>query len=427
MIDLLRTPFRRRSWAELVYALVGLPLAIPGFVYAILTPSLSLALAVTFIGLPLLIAAIRGARVLGAVHRRLAKVLLDLDVEAPPPLRMEPGLFGWLRSGIRDTTGWRSLAYLLVKMPLALLTFVMSVAFWAYGLGLASYPIWWHLVPVKHEDDGTTHQGLGLATNVFLDTLPRVIATGLVGIAVLCAAPWVVRALVQLDRLLIGGLLGARTLSERVRDLEHIRSQTVDDAAADLRRIERDLHDGTQARLVALAMKIGLAKEELAEVNGPVDLNRARAAVEAAHQSAKVALIEVRDLARGIHPPALDRGLDSALATLAARSSVPVRLEVDLTSRPSPAVESIAYYCVAELLTNIVKHSGARHAAIDVAQTGERMRVRVTDDGAGGARRDGGTGLAGLAERVHTVDGRLLVDSPVGGPTIIDIELPTRA
>jgi signal transduction histidine kinase len=243
---------------------------------------------------------------------------------------------------------------------------------------------------------------------------------------VLMCAPWVVRGLVQLDRLLVSGLLGATTLTERVRDLEHIRTQTVDDAAARLRRIERDLHDGTQARLVALAMKIGLAKEELAGVNGPVDLASVRIAVDAAHQSAKAALVEVRDLARGIHPPALDRGLDAALATLAARSPVPVMLDVDLLTRPSPAVETIAYYCVAELLTNIAKHSGAHQARVTVGQSGERMRVRVTDDGDGGATQKGGTGLFGLAERVRTVDGRIDVESPVGGPTVIEIEMPTH-
>ncbi len=173
-------------------------------------------------------------------------------------------------------------------------------------------------------------------------------------------------------------------------------------------------------------MKIGLAKEELSGVRGPVDLARARIAIDAAHQSAKAALTEVRDLARGIHPPALDRGLDAALATLAARSPVPVELDVDLTIRPSAAVETIAYYCVAELLTNIAKHSGARHAQVTVDQSGERMRVRVIDDGAGGACRGGGTGLLGLAERVHTVDGRLDVESPDGGPTVIEIEMPTH-
>lgn len=425
MIDLLREPFRRRSLAELLYALIGLPLAVPGFIYAVATPVLSLALLITLMGFPLLVATVRGARGLGAVYRGVAWRILGLRVESPAPPHSEPGVLGWVKSGLRDTSGWRSLAYLAIKLPVASLTFVVSVVFWAYGLAFTTYPLWWMFVPPSQ--DSPPRHGVRIGGDVILDSWGRALSTAMIGLIILCSAPWVVRGLVQLDRLLIGGLLSASTLSERVRDLEHIRTQAVDDAAASLRRIERDLHDGTQARLVALAMKIGLAKEELTGAYRPIDLDRARLAIDAAHQSAKAALVEVRDLARGIHPPALDRGLNTALATLAARSPVPVQLDVDLTVRPSPAVESIAYYCVAELLTNIAKHSGAKHATVSVAQIGERMRVRVSDDGTGGACDENGGGLAGLTERVHTVDGRLDVASPAGGPTVIEFELPTRA
>jgi signal transduction histidine kinase len=421
MIELLRTPFRRRSAAELLYALIGLPLALPGFVYVLVGPALSFALTLVLLGVPLFVLVMRGARGLGAMYRGVAQWLLALKVAAPPPRRPRPGLVGAWTSALSDSTGWRALLYMLTKLPLALLTFTAAVLFWAYGLGLLTYPLW-RLLPFS----GFPHTGAGPTRSIFLDTVPNVLTNAIVGLIVLLAAPWIVRGLVQLDRLLVAGLLGATTLTERVRDLEHIRTQTVDDAAAALRRIERDLHDGTQARLVSLAMKIGLAKEELAGSNGPVDLVAARIAIDAAHQSAKSALVEVRDLARGIHPPALDRGLDAALATLAARSPVPVLLDVDLLIRPSPAVETIAYYCVAELLTNIAKHSRAQQARITVAQNGERMMVRVADDGEGGASHDGGTGLLGLAERVRTVDGRLDVESPVGGPTVIEIDMPTH-
>jgi signal transduction histidine kinase len=410
MIDLLREPFRKRSMAELLYSIVSLPLSVPGFIYAVVSPILCLVMLITLVGFPLLVAVVRGARRLGGIYRGVARRILGLRVASPQPLRSEPGVLGWVKSGLRDTSGWRSLAYLATKFPLALVTFAAATIFWGYGIAFATCPLWWRFWDVHLADSWT-----------------RAVSTCFIGLIMLGAAPWVVRAMVVLDRLLIGGLLSASTLTERVRNLEHIHSRAVDDAAASLRRIERDLHDGTQARLVALAMKIGLAKAELAGDYRPVDLERARIAVDAAHQSAKAALVEVRDLARGIHPPALDRGLDAALATLAARSPVPVQLDVDLGTRPSPAVESIAYYCVAELLTNIAKHSGARHATVNVAQTGERMLIRVTDDGTGGASGDDGGGLAGLSERVHAVDGRLNVASPDGGPTVIEFELPTRA
>jgi len=424
MIELLRTPFRKRSAMELIYALLGLPLALPGFVYVFGGLGASVGLALVLLGLPLFVAVMRGARGLGAMYRAVARRLLDLKVVAPAPRRGRPGMLGALASALSDSVGWRAILYMTIKLPLGLLTFVGAVVFWAYGVGLLTYPLW-RLLPISGSDM-LPRQGLSATHSIFLDTVPNVLTTSAVGLVVLIVAPWVVRGLVQLDRMLVVGLLGATTLTERVRDLERSRDQAIDDAAARLRRIERDLHDGTQARLVALAMKLGLAKEELAGVHGPVDLAAARIAVDAAHQSAKAALVEVRDLARGIHPPALDRGLDAALATLAARSPVPVHLDVDLSSRPSPAVETIAYYCVAELLTNIAKHSGAGQARVRVGQNGERMLVRVTDDGDGGARRDGGTGLIGLAERVRTVDGNLDVHSPVGGPTVVEIDMPTH-
>jgi signal transduction histidine kinase len=193
-----------------------------------------------------------------------------------------------------------------------------------------------------------------------------------------------------------------------------------------VRRIERDLHDGAQVRLAALAMALGEIKENLAQAatseHGTLRL------VAAAHQNAKDTLTELRDLARGIHPPVLDRGLEPALATLAETSAIPVRLSAGVTERPSPAIEAIAYFCTAELLANAAKHSRATRVAISVQDTGTGMLLlTVTDNGTGGARLTPGGGLAGLLERVQTVDGRLDVDSPAGGPTTISIELPRHA
>jgi signal transduction histidine kinase len=203
----------------------------------------------------------------------------------------------------------------------------------------------------------------------------------------------------------------------------------VDDAAARLRRIEQDLHDGAQAQMVAVVMKLGLARDHLstpaARMQG-ADLERALELVDAAHSGAMEAINELRDLARGIHPPALDEGLDAALAGLAARSELPVDLVVELPERPSPAIETIAYFCAAELLTNAAKHSGAQNARLEALHHPGVVAITVSDDGTGGARLESGGGLAGLAERVETVDGRLRIESPAGGPTVVTVELPSH-
>ena len=211
--------------------------------------------------------------------------------------------------------------------------------------------------------------------------------------------------------------------AERARELQDRRARAVDESAARLRRIERDLHDGAQVRLAALAMTLGEIKENLEQAGD----DRTLALAGAAHQNAKDTLAELRDLARGIHPPVLDRGLGPALGILAGTSAIPVALTVAVTERPSPAIEAMAYFCTAELLANVTKHSGARHVTISVAEPGSGLTLTVTDDGDGGARLVPGGGLAGLLERVQTVDGRLEVASPPGGPTIVTIELPRHA
>ena len=216
----------------------------------------------------------------------------------------------------------------------------------------------------------------------------------------------------------------------RVRELERSRALVVDDATARLRRIEQDLHDGAQAQMVAVVMKLGLAREHLGSMvadPGHGDLEQVAGLLDAAHRGAMEAITELRNLAHGIHPPALAEGLGAALAVLAARSDVPAELVIDLPERPSAAIEVIAYFCAAELLTNAAKHSGARHVTLEAVHQPGLVRIRVSDDGAGGARVAAGGGLAGLAERVATVDGRLQVTSPAGGPTVVAVELPSRA
>ncbi|HTT54583.1 MAG TPA: histidine kinase [Streptosporangiaceae bacterium] len=216
--------------------------------------------------------------------------------------------------------------------------------------------------------------------------------------------------------------------AQRASELQHRRALAIDESAARLRRIERDLHDGAQVRLAALAMTLGELKEALdAAPADSTDGDRTRMLVSAAHQNAKETLAELRDLARGIHPPVLDRGLGPALSSLTGTSPVPAGLDITSTQPPSPAIASIAYFCAAELLANVVKHSAASQATISVTDQADRLLMTVTDDGVGGAQLAPGGGLAGLLDRVQTVDGRLDVTSPPGGPTVVTIELPSHA
>ena len=242
------------------------------------------------------------------------------------------------------------------------------------------------------------------------------------GAAVLTA--WVLGDSMAYRRAYYVSLEDRIAVAERARELQERRARAVDESAARLRRIERDLHDGAQVRLAALAMTLGEIKENLEQV---ADDDRMLAMVGAAHQNAKDTLAELRDLARGIHPPVLDRGLGPALAILAGTSAIPVRLTDSVTERPSPAIEAIAYFCAAELLANVTKHSGANQITIGVREQDSGIVMSVTDDGDGGARLVPGGGLAGLLERVQTVDGKLAVDSPPGGPTSVTIELPRHA
>jgi signal transduction histidine kinase len=267
--------------------------------------------------------------------------------------------------------------------------------------------------------------GLGFGGGFF-----RGIGIFILGVIFFFAAPWPVRGLIYIDRLMMQTMLSPDSVAKRIGSLEQARTQTVDSAAATLRRIERDLHDGTQAQLVALAMQLGMAKEKL-ETSDDVDLDRVRQLVDAAHKGAKEAIVELRDLARGIHPPALDIGLEGALATLAARSTTPTECIITLHDRPTPAIESIAYFCIAELLANVAQHAQASKATIQGTQFGTWLRLVVRDDGVGGAmpaaQGRSSSGLAGLSERVQSVDGRLYITSPIGGPTVVTIDLPLHA
>ncbi len=428
LLWLLREPLRRRTWDEFRYMAVSLPVAIAGFAFTVVTCVLGMVSFGLLVGPLLLALSSPGARGLAAVSRDLANRLLGIQVGPPPPFRPQPGITGWIGSAITDAASWRARAYLVLKLPVAAAGYLVAGWTWVGGISGVTYPLRSAILVYAHLP-GAAEAARPIGALPILAGNLLVIP---VGGALLLAAPWLTRAVIGLDQVLITRLIGPVSLTERVRDLEQKRAHAVDGSAARLRRIERDLHDGAQAQLIAVAMKLSLAREDLSSTVGATNeseasLQRARHLVEAARGITKEAIADLRDLARGIHPPVLDHGLDAALTTLVARSAVPARLVADLPERPSAAIEAIAYFCAAELLANVARHSGARHATVEAVHLSGRVRLRVSDDGVGGARTDRGSGLAGLAERLRTVDGRMTISSPPGGPTVITIALPSHA
>ncbi|WP_326729921.1 sensor histidine kinase [Streptomyces phaeochromogenes] len=371
-----RFAYDRHTWKEIAHLLANLPVSLVGFTYVVTVLFTGAFLTLTVIGFPLLAAGLMGARQLGKLERGRARGLLGVRVDEPSPLplRGQGGFFAQLWMSLKDPVGWRTVLYEFMRLPWGVVTFTVT---------LVSLFVLWPVLP------------------------------------------YIARGLANADRAMVRGLLSpSDELERRIAELESDRGVVVDTAAADLRRIERDLHDGAQARLVNLAMGLGLAKEKLLE--GRADETVA-AMVDEAHGEVKLALQELRDLARGIHPAVLtDRGLDAALSSVASRCTVPVKVTADLPTRPAAAIEGIAYFTVSELLQNVSKHSGARSASVDVWRSDSRLLIQVWDDGRGGAALDGGTGMAGLADRLGAVDGLFVIDSPVGGPTTITAELPWR-
>ncbi|MFD3554681.1 histidine kinase [Streptomyces goshikiensis] len=349
---------------------------------------------------------------LGRLQRSRFWSLLGLDV--PEVVRAHPwstpkGIAERLRS---DAT-WRQYAYHLLVSPLMGLGGALLVLVWAGGFAGASVYGWvWALPPGR--------SSLGLAGAYDLVT-----ATG---ILLLLAAPWLAALLTRLDSAAAATLLGpnrARELERRVEDLAESRAGVLDAADLERRRIERDLHDGAQQRLVALAMNLGIARATLPDL--PPE---AKAVIDEAHREAKEAIEELNNLVRGLHPVVLeDRGLDAALSGIAARAPLPVELTVDIGTRPGPTVEAVAYFVVSEALANVAKHARAKACSVRVdrmpdRRRGDLLRLVVTDDGVGGADPAGGTGLVGLRKRVGSVDGTIMINSPLGGPTVITVELP---
>jgi signal transduction histidine kinase len=312
-----------------------------------------------------------------------------------------------------DVNRWRDVLYVLVAFPLTVLEFAVTVALWAVSVALLSLPIWYAV--------SSSAAGAGWPT----PSLAIAVAGGIAGLAMAPVAASVAQGLMALHRAVVAGLLcesEERVLARRVETLEGSRRAVLDVEASELRRIERDLHDGAQQRLVMLAIDLSLAAEKIES-----DPASARELVVDARDQARQALAELRDLVRGIAPAILlDRGLVPALSAIAGRCPVPTAVESTLPAgeRLPDAVERAAYFVVAEALTNVAKHASAGRCEIRCRRDGERLVVEIRDDGAGGARIVPGGGLAGLVGRVEALDGSLAIESPPGGPTTVRAEMP---
>ncbi|WP_331445769.1 sensor histidine kinase [Streptomyces xanthochromogenes] len=423
----LEFPYRRERRGPVaraaLYPLIALPLALAGLVLVVAVLLIGAVLSWTALGLWLIAAALRAALALGDLQRVLARRLLGLEID-PPEQPETSGVFDWRRSLLGGRAGWRAVACALVAPLTALLPIGAFYVGYVNGVLLTLHPLLkrWNNFTVTEPDGSVRHVGLEVG-GVEFDSWPRWLVPFAVGLLLLYVAPWLVRHALVPHRLLLGALLGPDRADQRIRTLEETRAQAVDDAAATLRRIERDLHDGTQARLVGLGMHLTMIRELVA---GGAEQDKILKVVETAQGDAKQAVADLRHLVKGIHPPVLDQGLDTALATLAADSALPVRVHCGIEGRPSPAIESIAYFCTAELLANAAKHSGASQVWVTVHGDAKILLLSVEDDGRGGAVVGAGSGLAGLRARVRTVDGSLNCDSPPGGPTVVSVLLPLR-
>ncbi|HZY75437.1 MAG TPA: sensor domain-containing protein [Jatrophihabitantaceae bacterium] len=355
----------------LVWALLALPLAAFCTVLFVLAVA-GFPLVVVWVGIPLLFATILTLRPIANIHRRYAGALIGREVGSPYLRRPSGNLLVRMRGLLIEPATWRDFAWVAVNGTVGLVLCIVGIV-----EGILDLIFWW-LPP-----------GMMVRVHAYL--------------ACALLAP------------------NERTsLAQRVQQLTESRAETVDTSAAELRRIERDLHDGAQARLVALGMSLGLAEEQLAR-----DPDNARALLAEARETSSAALAELRDLVRGIHPPVLaDRGLVGAVRALCLASPIPVEVTDELSGRLPAPVESAAYFALAEAVTNMIKHSGASTASVHIEHREGLLRMQVRDDGAGGADESLGTGLRGIARRLSAFDGTLDVTSPVGGPTVLTMTLP---
>ncbi|WKG03866.1 sensor histidine kinase [Mycolicibacterium sp. HK-90] len=407
----LRTPFTSAAWRGYLYFLLVSVLAVVGVVYLFVTGLTSGVLLITLIGIPLLALVVLSGRWWNALYRALAR-LVGVTIDPPAPFARRASWPNTVAAALTDAVGWRSLGFLLLQ------SIVMTPLGYGVVIGvvisvvLLISPVLWAA--------GISTVSLGEP----VDSLGTYLLLALGGLVALYLLAWAMLGIGRAHLWLAGSLLAPTGRERRVGELERARADVVDDSAATLRRVERDLHDGTQARLIAVAMTLARAEEQLAD---PDKAARARQLVSDALANTKDTLAELRDLVRGIRPPALDLGLMPAVQTLVARNPVPVELVDDITVRPSLGVETLAYFCVAELLANVSRHSGATEATVRLHSDTDELRITVKDNGSGGVEPANGSGLTGLADRLRMVDGRLDIDSPAGGPTTVTVVVPSGA
>ncbi len=403
-----------RPLLELAYLVTGLFAGILTFTVTVTMLALSVGLLPAFLlGIPVAGLAVLVVHGLATMERRRVAAFLDVDLPGRP-LRPAPDR-GWVRRiflRVRSGEFWKEVAHGVLLLPLGAVSASLVLAFWSAAVAGITLPLYADRLP---GDDAVTwldwsdalETWTGFAAGVAFLLLARLLSAGLV------------LGHVALSRSLLSPS-STEALRLQVTELRETRARVVDAADSERRRIERDLHDGTQQHLVALAMNLGRAKEKLDS-----DPDAAKELVAQAHQEAKDSIAALREVVRGVHPAVLtDRGLDAALSALAARSPVPVSLDVDVPQRASPTVEAIAYFVVSEALTNVAKHSGASRAAVHVERAGDRLLVSVSDDGKGGATEAPDGGLAGLRDRVRAVDGTFRLHSSPTGGTTVTVEVP---
>jgi signal transduction histidine kinase len=417
-MSLIRGLVSARTWLAFIHHVVGFALGIVSFVLVVTGFAVGIATTpLALVGLPVIGVAVRFSTAFACVERaRFALLGQELPRWPADPRRGYWWKIVPTTSMMSTRATWGEVSYAVLRLPASLVAFTLTVVVWTLGVVGLTLPLYAGELPGG---------GPSINGNLLHGGTAALTLSGVLGFAVLLAAPPLTRGLASADTALARWLLSPPRdlqLKARVTQLEVSRERVVDAAEAERRRIERDLHDGAQQRLVAVAMELGRAKAKFAD-----DVDAAAALVDQAHAEAKAALVELRDLVRGVHPPVLtDRGLDAALSGLAARCSVPVALQVDVPVRPRPAVEAVAYFMVAEALTNVAKHSRASHVRV-VVEGGPgpagTLNIVISDDGIGGAD-PAGSGLVGLADRIAGVDGALSVESPPGGPTIISAVLP---
>ena len=369
------------------------------------------------IGVPLVAFTVRSGRAIGAFERRRIRTLTGAVLQPPRAKVVSSGVWSWLRESFNDRVGWKGLTYGVVMLPWSVLTFALVVSLWAVGLAGATAPLYDWALP-----NGSTDFGSYEFTGWGRIGLIAAYVAG--GALVLFVLPVIVDFLTRIQIAFSRPLLSlGRTdyLEQKVDDLDQSRTSSIAAAEAERRRIERDLHDGTQQRLTGVAIDLGIARERLSAVGD----EQSRELVDRAHEGVKEAIAELRNLVRGIHPAILtDRGLDAAVSALVARISANVAVRSDLNRRLAPEVESTAYFTVAELLTNIVKHSTATSAMLTIHDSGETLEVEVLDNGRGGASVQAGGGLNGLQARLRAIGGAVDVVSPSGGPTRVKATIP---